>query len=302
MTRLVESLYESGADVFLVCNRSPTDEEKELWGAKCVAILERANFGQDWGGYKEGWAYLQNCGGYSGVPLILANDSVYYLWGTKDLVQEIVDSPDDVCAQHINKESVFHAQSWLIKLNVRVVESGFVEMFFRKYRVAYGREHAIHNGELRLSRKLFKRRYRFAAIYSGSRLTRELNKKPELAWPPEILSAGINQQAPVNQWSEWDELSYEMKLAWLREQTGVISESRNVASSLPLTFARTFGSPIKLDLLKRHTGHSSGSISTALEGSVDPEDLSELERWFDNTPTWASTTGIHRAFQHYDIS
>lgn len=302
MSRLIDALYAKGADIFLVCNRPPTAEEISLWEEKCVGILERANFGQDWGGYKEGWAFVRKEPRYNSLPFVIANDSVYYLDGTDDLVGEIIDHPSDVCAQHINKSAKYHAPSWLLRFGPTVVSSGVLTTFLKNYRLRYGREWAITRGEHRLSSKLSRLGFRFGAVFSGSRLVHRLSERPDRAWPPEILGTGASGSDEILRWSNWFEIPYEAKLVLLRERVGLMAESTNVASTLPLTMARAFGAPLKLDVLKWPNGHSSASISAALRGVVGDEDLLELENWFDVSPTWASTTGIDRIFYRYGVS
>jgi hypothetical protein len=297
LDRLIDTLNEHGADVFLVFNREPDSSELELWGPKCVAILRRANFGWDWGAYKEGLDYVHRLRTYEGRPLIIANDSVYYVSRPHQLLAALIDHSADVSAQLINKEAGYHAQSWLIRFSSVVTSDGSVRQFFRRYRPSFGKARTIKKGEKKLTWFLRKRGYSFGSVYNGPSLIPVLRDNPSLIWAPELLSLGAGIATDMSAWAKWSSLRRETVGAVMRERLGQLMETKNAAGVLPLTLTRSFGAPLKLDLLKwPRSPHSSASISDALEGFVEPEDKQILDDWFSASLSWASFSGIQRLF------
>lgn len=302
LMRLLQALHEHEVDVYLVCNREPTADEISEFSPYVVSLYKRANHGWDWAAYKEVWQLVSGDERVRNAPLILANDSVYYLPATREIVNSLLSSPADVCGQTVNKEFVLHAQAWLLRLSSEVVASGQVSRFFQTYRITYGKIHSIKKGELKLSASLRKAGYSVEGVLTGPALWQVASEYPERVWAPELLGAGADIALSAQLMESWSALPERDQRTILLQRMGVLMETRNPTAHLALTLTRCFGAPLKLDLLKWpfYSG-SSASISAALKGYVPEDDLRQIEQWFNRSPSYTSTDGLERLFFNYGI-
>ncbi len=300
LTRLLSALRAQDVDIVLVANRSLTPAELAQWSPLCVEIHQRINYGGDWGAYKAGVLRLLSDPRYRSLPLLLANDSVFYLPATGEIVAGLLSASSDVCATTVNKEFHPHVQSFLVRLSVRTVESGIVERFFRGYSVRYSKSHAVRKGEIGFSRTLRSAGFTLDGLHGGLALSRALAAHPESVWVPELFRAtdgphvGRSMAKALNSRSA---IATDPQM--ISASLGLQMERHNATHALALTLARTLGTPLKLDLVRGQD--SALEIVTALTGFAEPADLDDLSQWYANAESPASFKGLQGLYRHCGV-
>ncbi len=299
-TRLLSALHEQDVDVVLVANRPLTPAELVLWSPLCAEIHERINYGGDWGAYKAGVLRLLSDPRYRTLPLVLANDSVYYLPATGTIVAGLMSASSDVCATTVNKEFHPHVQSFLVRLSPRTLASGVIEGFFRDYSVRYSKSHAIRKGEIGFSRTLRAAGFALDGLHGGIALSRALAARPEAVWTPELYRATDGPDAGKSMARALHGRPGTTTDAHLVSAIlGLQMERRNATHALALTLARSLGTPLKLDLVRGQD--SALEIVTALTGFAEEEDLDDLSQWYANAESPVSFKGLHGLYRHCGV-
>jgi hypothetical protein len=300
VSRLLSALWEQGVDVVLVANRPLTSTEMAAWSPLCVEVHERINYGGDWGAYKAGVLRLLSDPRYRALPLIVANDSVYYLPNTGAIVADLISASSDVCATTVNKEFHPHVQSFLVRLSARTVQSGVVEDFFRHYRVRYSKSHAIRKGEIGFSRTLRRSGFTLDGLHGGIALSRALTARPDSLWAPELLRATDGPHVGRSMSKALSTRPGTMANPQLViASLGLQMERRNATHALALTLARSLGTPLKLDLVRGQD--SALEIVTALTGFADQGDLDDLSQWYSNAESPVSFKGLQGLYHHCGV-
>jgi hypothetical protein len=144
---------------------------------RCHLLIERANLGRDFGGYRDGVSVLLRSA-HDIDRLILLNDSLFYCQrGLAKLVA-------DLCGPHefIGVTEVFeihyHVQSYMLSFGPAVVRNREFRKFWRKYRPVSTRRWSVHKGEVRLTRRLTKAGFRPHILYQAAQLIPHLRPRP----------------------------------------------------------------------------------------------------------------------------
>lgn len=289
LKRLLSALHDLNVDVYLICNRAVSSDELSAFESVCVEILERPNFGWDWGAYREGYLRLRAMGTYADADLVFANDSVYFVDGADEQVRSLLhDEPGSVRATSVNYEGVLHAQAFLMRIPAGAAFGAAVSEFFDHYRVRFGKIHSINRGEIKLSQVLADEGYLFSSVNNSSRLLRTLEEQTDFVpeWWWEFQRHGVARE-------DWQ---------FVRWNVARMAETQNSTTVLGLALTRYLHAPLKLDLTRwAHAPHFAAQILDALRPVVDGDDLHELERWFMGRPNWSSYRGLRRAFYIYGI-
>jgi hypothetical protein len=144
---------------------------------RCHKLIERANVGRDFGAYKDGVNFVLEH--YPDVArLVLLNDSVFFLQKTIDRLIADLNGPHDFIGVTETHQFHYHVQSFMLSFGKTALRSPAFVRFWKRYRPISTRRHAIHRGELRLTRRMTKAGFRPHILYQAVHLLPYLQRKP----------------------------------------------------------------------------------------------------------------------------
>jgi hypothetical protein len=279
----------AGYSLIIVIN---DNKLSELWVSKLKvdgrAVIHRPNIGSDFGAYKMALQLLlpqKN----SIENLVLANDSMVYPPSSRETVEKVVDiNSREVCTSlFLNKQSVIHAPSMLLKFGKNALKEDAFWNFWHGYYPYSSKRKIIRRGEHRLTKVLGWEN--ISPVYSAARLPDNL----------EIASEDIIQAA------FWAARTYPQIMISLE---GIQESARNrfliefsfenfhISDSLGLFCSRTFGAPIKLDLAPRGLTTKQNILRLMSEQGISDSELSELQKILDQKKSFSTRTLFQRLF------
>ncbi|MDR3468093.1 MAG: rhamnan synthesis F family protein [Xanthobacteraceae bacterium] len=233
---LLDALQRQNVNVVVVCNGRPSEQDLDALRSRTHRLLVRKNIGRDFGAYRAATLHLA-AGGVNPSRVLYFNDSLVYLPGPQldQMIGAFIQSSYDLAGAFENHEHEHHVGSFAFSISGRVFADPAVLRFWRRYKSYDLRPHAIHRGEIGLSRVVKSRGYAVDVIYSVDRLLEALSRL-SLA---ELLSLVryLPSNAAAQPFSEWiqEPLDASRLLTLLRDQvayrasgkTPTISDFRN---------------------------------------------------------------------------
>lgn len=192
----LRELVRGGYAPIVVSNLPLTDPERQALKPLCWQILQRANFGYDFGGYRE--AILWLAPQFADLDrLILMNDSVWFpIPGGMDWIERAealdVDLAGSICVgfsgrsrAHLFRTTLWqvdmsrpkvHYGSFALMLSKKLLrDAGFLQ-FWRQLRLSQGKTRTIKRGEIGLSQWVIRHGFRHAATSDITRFNEVLAK------------------------------------------------------------------------------------------------------------------------------
>ena len=172
--------------VFVTTARDLADAEIEKVRPYCSRILERENFGHDFGSWKAGMESVSDLKAYDRV--IIANDSVYGpILPLEPVIEKMIASGADFWGITDSPRYTHHLQSYFVAFERRVVESAAFAKFWQSYPHYRHKNLVVLIGEVGLSRTLTRAGFRFAALCPWKDVRRAYQRRhqtssSELAW------------------------------------------------------------------------------------------------------------------------
>ena len=156
VTRLIHTLVNENYLVIAVVNKSP---DSNAWATALtemnITLLSRPNIGRDFGAYKVGYLFAEREGHLANARhLIFANDSVYYGPRSPEFLSALLNVEHPWSAMFVNHRHYTHAQSFFLRFSSEIFRLSEFKRFWHKYYFSESREHAIHQGERKLSELL----------------------------------------------------------------------------------------------------------------------------------------------------
>jgi hypothetical protein len=160
-----EHLIAQGYSVLLVCNHSISEQDRAHL-SKCVTIIiERPNFGYDFGGYRDGIRYLKSLK-INLSNLIILNDSIWYPVSPcpKDTLIARMEASEAsfLGALHMKSDStssIKHTKppffgSFFLMIKKEVYDSDLFTQYWNKYAFSSSKYLTIKRGERKFSELL----------------------------------------------------------------------------------------------------------------------------------------------------
>lgn len=148
--RAMESLARAEVDVLVVSNIALSEQAMAQLRPVAWRIMHRRNVGFDFGGYKDGVAYLtRECPDLR--RLVIVNDSVFYSSVGLDEHFAAMLGEQDVIGAFENWGEGHHVQSFALGISDHVFHSASFQGFWKAYVPVNNRIHAIESGEKALS-------------------------------------------------------------------------------------------------------------------------------------------------------
>jgi len=153
------TLKRAGFCTVVVSNTALLSETRDALVQLCVAVLERPNFGYDFGGYRDGVRFVQES--FSDPEtLIVMNDSTWFPLRDGDTtLHQLLDDPSPYKGL-VNKQVVHkarqckHLESHFLMFEKPVLAHPAFNAFWRDYRVSSDRYNTIRRGEYGISRAI----------------------------------------------------------------------------------------------------------------------------------------------------
>jgi len=156
-------------------NARITPDLREALLDYCCLLIERADLGRDFGGYKDGISIIRQRFG-SPQRLILLNDSLFFLDKGLDRFLSEFDGDADLYAMTEVFEHHYHLGSFALSLGRRVWDNKYFERYWKRYRPISTRRWSVHKGEVGLTQTLMRAGFRPRVLYYGARLLPALQK------------------------------------------------------------------------------------------------------------------------------
>jgi hypothetical protein len=205
---VLEAIRRRGLNLVISTNARITPAVREALLARCSLLIERADLGRDFGGYKDGISIIQQ---RFGAPdrLILLNDSLFYFQEGLDDFVAALDGEADVIAMTEVFEHHYHLGGFALSLSGRALESRRVRKYWRKYRPIPTRRWSVHKGEVGLTRTLMKAGFKPHVLYHGARLLPHLVQldSRQFLQAVKLLPSDLRRRVYVN----YDEFQQEQR-------------------------------------------------------------------------------------------
>lgn len=168
---------EESVNVIAVVNGAINDEEMSRLKSAAHRVIHRPNVGRDFGGYRS--ATLKLYAEEMEVErVIYMNDSNYYIHGDelRNLVRKLSECGHYDIIGATENQKIHHIGSFAVSISKNLFHGENLKKFWRLYRPYNLRPHAIHAGEMKLSKLLKKKSDKIQIVYSLDKLSEVLFK------------------------------------------------------------------------------------------------------------------------------
>lgn len=174
-------LVGNGYAVLVMSNAPLSSTDHAKLAPFTYLLVERPNFGYDFGGYRDGIRLLQELGAKPGA-LIVMNDSVWWpVMGGDQLIKQMEEAGSDVVGTILHHLSPRNGkprqpflESYLYWFGPNALSSDAFWLFWDRYRVSNLKYNAIHRGERKLTGALLNAGLKATGLFSVSALIKAL--------------------------------------------------------------------------------------------------------------------------------
>lgn len=158
---------ERGFSAIVVSNASLTEQAINLLAPLCHLIVERPNFGYDFGGYREGVLILRDRG-LRPTRLIIKNDSIWFpLHSDSDLLTRATIASEDIFGVYYNEFSrIPHLQSYFFSFGPRILADDRFWSYWKSLWLTDNKYMVIRQCEMKLTRNFNRMGFSHSAAYS----------------------------------------------------------------------------------------------------------------------------------------
>lgn len=151
----LDHFISSGFSPVVVSNLPLTSQDRDALLSRSFMVIERPNYGYDFGGYREGILCLFERG-VRPQSLILKNDSVWFpLWSDSDLLARCMADEHDLFGIFLNghgrKHRQTHLQSYFYRFAGQLVASPEFEKYWRCLFMTNNKHAVVRQCETRLT-------------------------------------------------------------------------------------------------------------------------------------------------------
>ena len=151
---LIKHYKKNNFSIIAINTSKLNQEQKDKLTPFCDVYLERNNYGQCFGSYKEGLLYLYKHTDYQNIKSVtILNDSVFYI---KDNLPKLIDLSKSAHFFGLteNKDFHYHIMSYALFISNKILIADIFKNFWKKYQLTSSRKDIIMNGEIKLSKIL----------------------------------------------------------------------------------------------------------------------------------------------------
>ena len=242
IANFVDAAVSANHTPLLIYNGNATDETRARL-SRLAVMVERPNFGHDFGAYQEVALALTELKSASFESVVLANDSVFYPDSFHEIFESTVQLPGDVTSITSSMSPRFHLQTYFFRLNQVAAYSDPLVRFWRQYTPTSVRSDVIRKGELKLSRTIYRSNHSMQAFVDTRTVLRNWFQTNNEAAMDERLTALISpkfhEYLQLSSVEESDELA-----------RTILTDDLNPTHAWGLVLHDLLGIPIKKDLWK----------------------------------------------------
>lgn len=153
-----QHLIEKGISPFIVANTPLNDADRSRLAQVCWRIMERPNFGYDFGGYREGILHL-HAQGLMPERLFLLNDSIWFpLFAESDLIDRLreleVDVASPILARFKHRAGHSFLHSYLMRFSRRALLSDGFLRYWSDLPMSSNKMAVVRGGEKRMAMRM----------------------------------------------------------------------------------------------------------------------------------------------------
>lgn len=170
-------LWENGYSPFIIANGGLNPADKERLLPFVALILERPNFGYDFGGYRDGIKSLWQQG-MALSKLIILNDSIWLpLRSNCSFIAQLEAANADISGSILRhrKEDVCFLESYCYLIRKPVLDSDAFRSYWHNLRLTSNKFHVIRRGERGFSKAMQDAGFETKGLYSNNDLNVKLN-------------------------------------------------------------------------------------------------------------------------------
>jgi hypothetical protein len=172
---MLDHLRSKGLSLLIVSNAPLSQADRDRVGPRAWRIIERPNFGYDFGGYRDGILHLLDEGIGPG-RLFVINDSVWFpLRDDSDLVDRARASGADLYGFALNdarqNARQQHLQSYFLAFSERLFSHGDFRAFWTRLFLSNDKDQVIRHCEMALTGHFEARGHSVACRFDGDAIT-----------------------------------------------------------------------------------------------------------------------------------
>ncbi len=180
----LKHLNDSGYSVFLVSNHSLDEEALAKVSPLCWKIMQRPNYGYDFGGYRDAILHLTTD---SELPetLLVMNDSMWFpLFDDCRLLEQFKNQHEDlfgfVLSEYLhvrNPES--HIQSYMFSFRKQAMQRPAFRAYWRGLTVSSNKQMVIRRCEKKMTLDLHEAGFSYGAVHTFKDVTNAISELPD---------------------------------------------------------------------------------------------------------------------------
>ncbi|MCV6592662.1 MAG: rhamnan synthesis F family protein [Silicimonas sp.] len=281
-----DHLLARGFAPIVISNTPLSREDQTALQPRAHLLVERPNYGYDFGGYRDG-VWLINSRGLAPESVLFLNDSVWFpIFGDSDMLTRMETAPEnylgtqvfgDVTAQG-RKQGFLGSYCFLIK--APVWQSETFQRFWAEYRNSSNKEVTLRRGERAFSRLILSACGGGAALFDQARFAAMVEGLTEAELREAIGDMVVTDPALE---AEQTAMLARLDSAGADEMRALIhvsARSKNYIAAAPVLSLRKLGFPMIKKNNERHYKFARQRILRAVEEGrlpgLDPVTLAEL--------------------------
>lgn len=162
-------LTETGHAVLIVSNTPLSDKDRASLATQVWRIIERPNFGYDFGGYRDGLWHL-SLWGIRPERLVILNDSIWFPLRENDTTLARMEAmPVDVAGTILRERGAERfLESYLFSMRGAILQHPAFQTFWRDFRLTSNKYKVIRRGERGFSAALWNAGFKLHPMFSAT--------------------------------------------------------------------------------------------------------------------------------------
>lgn len=225
LLRTCEYMSAKGYNVIVVANGGILDDQRDVLLRSAWIVIERPNFGYDFGGYRDAILFLQDQRIYS-AKLILMNDSIWFpMWSKTKVIENLERSPFDLTGlllhvpsrnEAVNDQQRMlrkrklteHVESYFTMISQACFDSEAFIAFWKKYPQTNSKLMTIKRGEVGFSKAMNTAGFSIGGLTQRSSFINDISEKSDDFLSKTLKYAAYSDKAFEDECQELLALTY----------------------------------------------------------------------------------------------
>ena len=268
-------LSANGYSTLIVSNARLAVDDLNALIHHCWLIVERPNYGYDFGGYRDGVRIIRELG-ISPESLIILNDSIWWpILDDDSIVQRVEQSPSDITGTIIHypvarpfspQSRPSFLESYFYHFNEKALASSSFTRFWKTYRLSSIKYNAVHRGERRLSQVLARGGLSFEGLFSRESFLNAIQELDPISLL-NVLNYGAYIDAAFLEERESLSSSFSFAPAW-RDQALSFLEKTTIRRGFHVSFPLASIGILGATFIKKSPAQANGGIQHLMRDKV----------------------------------